>query len=130
MDVYVENKIFSYFWSCKYYEHVVIPLNELRKELHKCVDFIERHVLYNTSNSYANLSGHLQKYNIVLSECVKPGLPLFFKEEFPFVAMLNTPQQKKNVRNVPSKYRMICSYVLTMSGPWSNRVVRIFSGLP
>ena len=129
MDVHVENQIFSYFWSCKYYKHVVNPLNELRHELHKCVDFIERHVLYNTSISYACLSGHLMKYNVILTECVKPGLIKFFKEEFPFITMLNTPQQKKNVRNVPSQYRMVCSYVLTMSGPWSNRVIRIFSKL-
>ena len=130
MDDYIENHIFSYYWSNMHYNNVTIPLIRVRKRMYMFVDFIRLHILYNTSPSVQPLAHYLKIYNHFLKSCVKDKcIVIFLQSEFPWIVDFGNNESLKKVKNVKDEFKFVCLYVLCLSGQWSHRVVRLFSSL-
>ena len=102
----------------------------VRKRMHMFVDFIRLHILYNTSPSVQPLAHYLKIYNHFLKSCVNDnGIVLFLQSDFPWIVDFGNNESLKKVKNVKDEFKFVCLYVLCLSGPWSHRVVRLFSSL-
>lgn len=115
LDIYLQNKIYNYYWQRRFYTDVIQHLQKINVYVHQFTVFINKHILHN--NSIKQYKYYLKKYNDLLEEiCYDKGMLLYLRKDWPFLYSLKKNIENEKYKAIAPEYYLVLKYTVSKSG--------------